>query len=117
MRQELREEAAVSMMKAGANDYIVKSNLSRFVPALEREIGASLLARTTRVVTLTEAGIDFLARVEAILADLDEASRLNPLEHQLSDPVAPAQVKLMHRIVVDHNHLDLTPISGVKCAR
>jgi DNA-binding NtrC family response regulator len=31
------EEKAVAMMKAGANDYILKGNLSRLVPALERE--------------------------------------------------------------------------------
>src|SRR5215469_12476139 len=31
------EEKAVDMMKAGASDYILKSNLSRLVPALERE--------------------------------------------------------------------------------
>jgi DNA-binding transcriptional LysR family regulator len=50
-----------------------QSTVSRTIAALEREIGASLLARTTRVVTLTDAGADFLARVEAILADLEEA--------------------------------------------
>jgi PAS domain S-box-containing protein len=31
------EEAAVDMMKAGANDYITKANLSRLAPAIERE--------------------------------------------------------------------------------
>ncbi len=35
------EEAAVDMMKAGANDYIVKGNLSRLTPAIEREIEAA----------------------------------------------------------------------------
>ncbi|HEY3760903.1 MAG TPA: PAS domain S-box protein [Verrucomicrobiae bacterium] len=35
------EEAAVHMMKAGANDYIVKGNLSRLAPAIEREMGAA----------------------------------------------------------------------------
>jgi PAS domain-containing protein len=35
------EEAAVTMMKAGANDYIMKGNLSRLVPALERELEAA----------------------------------------------------------------------------
>ncbi len=32
------EERAVAMMKAGAHDYVMKSNLSRLAPALEREI-------------------------------------------------------------------------------
>ena len=33
----LGEEAAVTAMKAGARDFILKDNLSRFVPAVERE--------------------------------------------------------------------------------
>jgi DNA-binding transcriptional LysR family regulator len=41
--------------------------------ALEKKVGATLLTRSTRAVMLTEAGIDYLARVEAILAALDEA--------------------------------------------
>jgi PAS domain S-box-containing protein len=36
------EEEAVAMMKAGANDYILKRNLGRLVPALERELAAAL---------------------------------------------------------------------------
>lgn len=35
------EEVAVSMMRAGAHDYLLKDNLSRLVPAVEREIGAA----------------------------------------------------------------------------
>jgi PAS domain S-box-containing protein len=32
------EEAAVTAMKAGANDYLIKGNLARLIPAIEREI-------------------------------------------------------------------------------
>jgi len=46
---------------------------SRTVAELEREIGAGLFARTTRAVTLTEAGSDYLARIEPILLALEEA--------------------------------------------
>ncbi len=35
----LGEELAVSMMKAGAHDYLLKQNLARLAPAVEREIG------------------------------------------------------------------------------
>src|ERR1019366_7279076 len=35
------EEEAVTMLKAGANDYIAKGNLSRLAPALERELEAA----------------------------------------------------------------------------
>lgn len=40
---------------------------------LESDVGALLLVRTTRAVTLTEAGADYLSRVERILSDLEEA--------------------------------------------
>jgi DNA-binding transcriptional LysR family regulator len=46
---------------------------SRTIAALEREIGAALFTRTTRAVALTEAGADYLARIEPILAELEEA--------------------------------------------
>ena len=48
---------------------------SRIIASLEREIGAALFTRTTRAVSLTEAGADFLARVEPILSALDEAEQ------------------------------------------
>lgn len=46
---------------------------SRTIAALERDLGAALFTRTTRAVVLTDAGRDFLARIEPILGDLDEA--------------------------------------------
>jgi PAS domain S-box-containing protein len=39
------EEHAVAVMRAGANDYIIKNNLSRLVPALEREWDAAQIRR------------------------------------------------------------------------
>ncbi len=32
------EETAVAMMKSGAHDYLVKGNLTRLVPAIDREL-------------------------------------------------------------------------------
>jgi DNA-binding transcriptional LysR family regulator len=46
---------------------------SRIVAALEKKVGVALLTRSTRAVTLTEAGADYLARAEVILAAMDEA--------------------------------------------
>lgn len=46
---------------------------SRIVADLEAELGVRLLTRTTRAVVPTEAGGEFLARIEPILAALDEA--------------------------------------------
>ncbi len=52
-----------------------KSLVSRQVAALEGELGVRLLHRTTRALTLTEAGHGYLTRAAAILADVEEADR------------------------------------------
>src|ERR1700676_5096571 len=50
-----------------------QSQASRVIADLEAGLGARLLSRTTRAVVPTEAGAEFLARMEPILAALDEA--------------------------------------------
>ncbi|QLL64239.1 LysR family transcriptional regulator (plasmid) [Sinorhizobium mexicanum] len=58
---------------AGRELGLSQPSASRLIAALEAEVGATLFSRTTRAVTLTEAGATYLTRVEAILAALDEA--------------------------------------------
>jgi DNA-binding transcriptional LysR family regulator len=62
-----------SFSRAGREFRLSQPSASRIVASLEREVGAALFTRTTRAVTLTEAGADYLARVESILGALDEA--------------------------------------------
>ena len=50
-----------------------QSQASRIVADLEAELGVRLLSRSTRAVVPTEAGGEFLARIEPILAALDDA--------------------------------------------
>ncbi len=50
-----------------------QSQASRIIADLEGDLGARLLTRTTRMVTPTEAGSEFLARIEPILMALEEA--------------------------------------------
>jgi DNA-binding transcriptional LysR family regulator len=50
-----------------------QSQASRIIAELEADLGARLLSRTTRAVVPTEAGAEFLAHIEPILAALDEA--------------------------------------------
>lgn len=42
------EETAVATMKAGVHDYLLKDNLARLVPAIEREIGEARVRRERR---------------------------------------------------------------------
>lgn len=62
-----------SFSRAGLELGLSQPSASRIIAALEREIGAALLTRTTRGLTLTEAGQDYLARIEPILDALEEA--------------------------------------------
>lgn len=52
---------------------VAKSAVSRRVSALEARLGAELLRRTTRRLSLTDGGAAFYERATRILADLDEA--------------------------------------------
>ncbi|MGX9964907.1 LysR substrate-binding domain-containing protein [Roseomonas sp. F4] len=52
---------------------VSQSALSRRVQKLEEGLGISLLARTTRRVTLTAAGRDFLPRAQKLLEALDDS--------------------------------------------
>jgi DNA-binding transcriptional LysR family regulator len=50
-----------------------KARLSRVVSQLERELSVRLLERSTRSLSLTEAGREFFERAHAILASVDDA--------------------------------------------
>jgi DNA-binding transcriptional LysR family regulator len=62
-----------SFSKAGRELGLSQPSISRIAAELEAQVGAALFTRTTRAVTLTEAGSDYLARIEPILAALEEA--------------------------------------------
>jgi DNA-binding transcriptional LysR family regulator len=59
--------------RAAARLGVSKSIVSRRITRLEAELGARLLTRTTRGISPTEAGIEFKARCDRILAELEEA--------------------------------------------
>ena len=62
-----------SFSVAGREMGISQPTASRIVAALEKQVGVALFVRTTRAVTLTEAGSDYLSRIESILTALEEA--------------------------------------------
>jgi molybdate transport repressor ModE-like protein len=66
--------ARLGSISAAARDCgLSQSQASRIIAELEENLGARLLSRTTRAVVPTEAGAQFLVRVEAILDAVDDA--------------------------------------------
>jgi DNA-binding transcriptional LysR family regulator len=62
-----------SFSRAARELGISQPSVSRITADLEREVGAALITRTTRALILTEAGADYLARIEPLLDALEEA--------------------------------------------
>jgi DNA-binding transcriptional LysR family regulator len=62
-----------SFTRAGRELGLSQPSASRVISMLEKEVGNSLLTRNTRGVRLTDAGSDYLARLEPILDALEEA--------------------------------------------
>ena len=52
---------------------LAQSQVSRMIAEMEAGLGARLLSRTTRAVVPTDAGLEFLARMEPILAAIEDA--------------------------------------------
>lgn len=85
MRCFLQVVEAQSVTRAAEALGLAPSAVSRRLKELERRLGATLMTRTTRRMSLTEAGQIFAARAERILADLDEAeSEVSDAAHLLS---------------------------------
>ena len=62
-----------SFSEAGRQSGLAPSSVSRRIAELEGWVGAVLLRRTTRKLTLTEVGRSFYERTRGILLDLEEA--------------------------------------------
>jgi len=76
------EDVAVSAMKAGAQDYIMKGNLSRLIPAIRREIREGSVRKAKR---LAESTLEHMAYHDSLtdLANRREFERR--LAHALQD--------------------------------
>ena len=72
------EDVAVAAMKTGASDYIVKGNLARLAPAIERELREST---TRREMTRTNERVAYLAYHDP-LTDLPNRALLQDRLHQ-----------------------------------
>jgi len=103
LRLFVRVARCGSFSGAGRELGVPQSTVSRTIATLEQDIGASLLVRTTRAVTVTDAGADFLARIEPILADLEEAEQTARHSDELRGTLRIGiGTSLAARIVIPH---------------
>jgi DNA-binding transcriptional LysR family regulator len=90
---------AGGLTRASARLGMSKSVLSRRLARLEAQLGTPLLARTTRGMSLTEAGADFRPHAERLLAELqaglDAVSRAGAASGRLRI-AAPLSFGLLH---------------------
>mgnify|MGYP003429530249 CR=1 FL=1 len=80
------------------------SGVTRLIAGLEDRLGARLLQRTTRSVTLTDAGSRYLERVRRILADVEEAE--SSAEGERTRPVG----RLVVSAPVGFGRLHVSPV-------
>lgn len=73
MRAFVRAVDLGSFSKAATEEGVKTSTISRYVSALESDLGAALLNRSTRQLHVTEAGNTFYERAVQILGDVAEA--------------------------------------------
>ena len=66
---------AGSFSELGRQLHMAPSSISRQINSLEKELGVRLIQRTTRKISLTEAGQIYYERVSKILGDLDDAQQ------------------------------------------
>ena len=60
--------------RAAAREHIAQPALSQQIRRLEQEVGLALVERTTRKVTVTDAGKTLVARARRILSEIDAAN-------------------------------------------
>lgn len=65
-----------SLARAALEQHITPVMLGRRIDALERRLGAKLMHRTTRHLTLTEQGTVYLEHCKKILDDLNQAEKI-----------------------------------------
>jgi len=78
---KIGEDAAVEVMKAGAHDYVMKNNLARLVPAIQRELGEAVVRQDRRLAEekLKETKVFFQRIVNtarAIIVGLDTTGKV-----------------------------------------
>ncbi|HEY4188392.1 MAG TPA: LysR family transcriptional regulator [Polyangia bacterium] len=100
-----------SYAKAAEELGLSPSGVSRIVSRLESRLGARLVQRTTRKLSLTEAGVTFHARTAQVLVDLGEA------EAEVQDVTLNPRGKLRMTAPVVFGQRHIAPVLGELFAR
>ena len=112
-----RVVSAGSMSAAGRELGLSPAVVSKRLRRLEDRLGTRLMQRTTRQISLTEAGQGFYERVVAILAGIEEAeafvSRRSALAHGVLKVSAPTSFGRMHIAPHINTFMQSNPDLGV----
>ena len=100
---------AASFVHAAQRLGMTPSGVSKAVSRLESRLGLRLLRRSTRRLTVTEAGAECYQKFRQFLAELDE------MEHAMSEPANPAaagrRVQTPQRIEKRaHGRVEIRPV-------
>ena len=74
LRLFIRVARTGSFTAAGVETGLSQPSVSRIISNLEQDLGAALFVRSTHSLKLTEAGSEYLTRLDPILAALEEAN-------------------------------------------
>jgi len=94
-----------SFSAAGRGLALTPSAVSRTLDRIEARLGARLLLRSTRALTLTAEGQAYLAAARRILADLDEA------EQAIADQGSP-RGRIRVSAALSHGRICIVPLLG-----
>jgi len=78
--------------KAARRLGVATSSVTRLIDALEVSLGTALLTRSTRQVTLTDAGAAYLEQISRVLSDLEEAD--GSVSDTGAEAVGPLRISL-----------------------
>ena len=113
MRCFLQVVETQSVTRAAEVMGLAPSAVSRRLKELERRLGATLMTRTTRRMSLTEAGQIFANRAERVLADLEEAeAEVSDAAHSLSGTLrvaAPLSFGVAHMTPIVTEFMETHP--------
>lgn len=76
LRLFVRVARTGSFTAAAKETGLSQPSVSRIISTLEKDLGAALFVRSTHALKLTEAGAEYLGRLDPILASLEEANHL-----------------------------------------